>query len=169
MKFTSLHRQRLRVFPTPWRLTTPSLSALFHAESALGILALQRLSPPVQPYTIPGADALLTLRQSVEPSLGNKTILNPLGGLFSGPRLQGFAPHEDPPHHLGGLARNKRVSLMGFPLQGSPPHRSDPAFTASSPHGFSQNRASTKPSTPQGIAFSVAGCRQIGNRPSWGS
>jgi hypothetical protein len=53
--------------------SAPSLPALFHAGSALGV-TLQSFLPPAQPYAVSSAAPLLAF-----------------------PRLQGFAPRESPP------------------------------------------------------------------------
>ena len=45
------------------------------------------------------------------------------------PRLQGFAPHENPPLRPGGLGRHAARSSPGIPpLQGFLPHRTDATF-----------------------------------------
>ena len=51
------------------------------------------------------------------------------------PHFQGFAPHESPPLHTGGLDRTRARSSLGIsPLQGFHPRRVGNGLHRASPH-----------------------------------
>jgi hypothetical protein len=86
---------------------------------------LQSFSPPVQPYAVSDAVALLAflkppgsafrkLASSASAETATANLLLPSGSLDGSLRLQGFAPHESPPLPFGCLGLRERVALLGF-------------------------------------------------------
>jgi hypothetical protein len=125
--------------------SAPSLPALFHAGSAPGVrpsepcssrAAVRRLrrrcpldvATPFRPTRVP------TVRRerrntAPRPSFPMWIVLP------DAPHLQGFAPHESPPHHAGGLGRTRARSSPGIhPLQGILPRRTGDGLHRASPH-----------------------------------
>jgi hypothetical protein len=121
--------------------SAPSLLALFHARSAPGVRPsescssraavrrLRRLCPPVV------GPPFHSLRGHPDRRRCRSTAPNPntpmRRELRDDPRLQGLAPHENPPPEAGGLGRRQARNSLGLtPLQGVPPHRNAATFTA---------------------------------------
>jgi hypothetical protein len=104
--------------------------------------SLQSFAPPVQPFAVSGAVALLSLRRAVEPPedpLSRRERRNAapvrqipmVDGPSKRPRLQGFAPHESPSLRTDGLGRLEHVALLGFvPFRVFPLTGMATAFTA---------------------------------------
>lgn len=116
--------QRLQVFSTSWRLTAPSLLALFHARSALGVppsgrcssraavRRLRRRCPPVVgPATRSPGDRT---GHDVAPKHGVKTGTDRIETCEATPAFRALL-HARVRHEDGdGLDRRRRVALLGF-------------------------------------------------------
>jgi hypothetical protein len=126
-------------------LSAPSLLALFHARSALGVrpselcssrVAVRRLRRrcPLDVGTPFRTTRVPTTRRerrntAPRPSFPMWVVLP------DAPHLQGFAPHESPPLHTGGLGRTRARSSLGIaPLQGFLPRRMGNGLHRASPN-----------------------------------
>jgi hypothetical protein len=162
--------------------SAPSLLALFHARSAPGVhpselcssraavRRLRRLCPP-------GVGGALGLTRgppspSRTPKRCARTRSSPCGqDLENAPRLQGFAPHESPPHQAGGLGRPERVALLDFSPSGCSP---SPEWQRPSPRLPSWDcppgRRIDRTNAPTGCCLPARlACLSRDCRPSWGS
>jgi hypothetical protein len=136
--------------------------------------ALQSFAPPVQPFAVSGAVALLLLERLSVPPESRPPVASaetPRRGrpfpmwvvLPDAPHLQVFAPHESPPHHAGGLGRTRARSSLGIlPLQGILPRRTGNGLHRASPHEVarlgdeSTARALYRVSLPDEIGWSLS-------------
>jgi len=159
--------------------SAPSLLALFHARSALGLLppepfssqaavrCLQRRSPP-------GVQAVAARSLTAYPTrVSRRTHSNAVYRLrapSADPHLQGLAPPESSPLPTGGLDRPERVALLGLlPLQGSHPSPRWRGFHLRLPSCGCPNRRER----PPGLHFRVLLPMRLAGlsrdcRPSWG-
>jgi hypothetical protein len=123
---TSPDHLRLQVFSTSWRFDPPHACwPCFMPDPLMGF-ALQSFPPPAQPFAVSSAVSLLPFKTPAtppecqpSPQTPKRRAKNSLPyweGPRSAPRLQGFAPRESPPLHLGCLGRNEHVALLGFLL-----------------------------------------------------
>jgi len=144
--------QRPQVLSTSRRLTALSLSALFHAESALGVCPPELCSSGVAVRRlrrlIPSCRSEPSLPGHPEgPERPTKQPVQP------GPRLQGLAPHWSPPPPNNGLGCPGHVALLGFSPPGFKPTARWFDFHRASPHKVAAVRVGTFTHGPlQGIA-----------------
>jgi hypothetical protein len=144
--------------------------------------ALQSISPLAQLYAVPSASALLTFRNSIVPSrkpafrrgcrsAAPEPPAHIEEDLPECPRLQGFVPHQSPPHRAGGLDRNGHVALLGFrPSRVLSLAGMTTAFTASPLMRLPKQPTSRPIEPPTGYRFQTRlACLSRDRRPSWGS
>jgi hypothetical protein len=137
--------QRSQAFSTSQRFAPPeSVTALFHAASALGVFPSE-VSPRKKPLRLPTPAPLLTLPPGSSPLLHSKLRVH---FPFPVSRLQGFAPPASPFLRRSVLPSRRSRSSPGVrPLQGSPTTRDRNAFTLL-PLSHSQRRLTA----PEGLA-----------------
>jgi hypothetical protein len=99
--------------------SAPSLLALFHARSALGVSPFRAFLLPCSrspsPAPLPSCRwKRPSCRPALPTSARKRAFARHVFDRPGAPRLQGFAPHESPPLRSGCLGRPGRVALLGL-------------------------------------------------------